>query len=418
MIPISEAIRIIKRETFSLPAETIELENSIGRVLAENIKADMNLPPFDRAQMDGFAVRTEDTKNAPAHLRIIGESVAGNGFDRKLNSVEAVRIMTGARIPIGANAVQQVELTRENYGFVEILEPPKLLQNINKCGSEIKKGKKIFAKGEIITEQMVAGIASFGYAKLKVFQQPSIKILSTGSEIVEINEIPKKDQIRNSNSIMLKFFAEKTGGTAGILPKVSDDLETLKNQIAEAVGIGAQVPISKFRINKSRPRNAKPEIVIITGGVSVGDYDFTKPALRELGAEFFFEKLSLKPGKPTVFAKLNDVLIFALPGNPVSVAVTYYLFVHRTIMQMQSAAITDLKDGFAIVSDKIKGAKERDSYLPVSLLTTKTGSLMIESLRFSGSSNFIAFARANALVFVPQNRTLERGDVAQILFLP
>ena len=417
MIPVPEAIKIIKRETFSLKSETIELENSIGRVLAENIKADMDLPPFDRSQMDGFAVKTDNTKNVPAHLRIIGESVAGSGFDKKLNSGEAVRIMTGARVPVGADSVQKVELTKENYGFVEILETTKLGQNINKCASEIKNGTKIFSKGEIITEQMIAAIASFGYAKLKVFQMPKVSIISTGSEIVEIGETPKKDQIRNSNSMMLKVLSEKTGADAEILPMVQDDFETLKNQIAEAVGILVEVPITKFRLKNSKVLSPKSKILIITGGVSVGDYDFTKPALKELGAEIFFEKVSLKPGKPTVFARLNDVLIFGLPGNPVSVAVTYYLFVRTAILQMQAATNCELKRGFAVCSDKIKSANERDCYLPVSLVTNKNGQLLIESLRFSGSSNFIAFSRADALVFVPQGKDLEKDETAEVLFL-
>ena len=139
--------------------------------------------------------------------------------------------------------------------------------------------------------------------------------------------------------------------------------------------------------------------------------------MRALGAEIFFEKVSLKPGKPTVFARLNDVLIFGLPGNPVSVAVTFYLFARRAILQMQSAKNPELKHGFAICADKIKGAKERDCYLPVSLVADKKGHLIIESLRFSGSSNFIAFARADALVFIPQGKNLEKGDVAEILLL-
>ncbi len=417
MIPIPEAIKIIRRETPILSSETIELENSINRILAEIVKADMDLPPFDRSQMDGFAVRVEDVKNVPAHLRIIGESVAGAGFDKKLKSGEAVRIMTGARVPEGANAVQKVESTRENYGFVEILEKPDIGQNINKRASEIKKSTKIFAKGELINEQMIAAIASFGYEKLKVFQKPQVKILSTGSEIVEISETPKKDQIRNSNSMMLKILTEKAGAESEILPHVRDDYETLKHKIAEAVGIGAEVPISNFKIKKSQIPNPKSQILIITGGVSVGDYDFTKPVLKELGAEIFFEKVSLKPGKPTVFARLNDVLIFGLPGNPVSVAVTFYLFVRTAILQMQTAKSSELKTGFAVCSDKIKSAKERDCYLPVSLSTNKKGQLIIESLRFSGSSNFIAFSRADALVFVQQGKDLEKGAAAEILFL-
>ncbi len=419
MISIFEAKKIIERETFSLDAETIDLENSIGRVLAENIRADMDLPPFDRSQMDGFAVRSDDTKNAPVKLKIIGESVAGKGFDHKMKAGEAVRIMTGARVPAGANAVQKVEVTKENDGFVEILESTKPTQNINKLASEIKKGTKVFAKGEVVNERMIAAIASFGYAKLKVFQKPQVSIFSTGSEIVEIGETPQKDQIRNSNSMMLKILTERAGANAEILPQVHDDFETLKNKIAEAVGLESKVqsPKSKAGKNKSKIQNPKSKILIITGGVSVGDYDFTKPVLRELGAEIFFEKVSLKPGKPTVFARIGDVLIFGLPGNPVSVAVTFYLFARHAIRRAQAAKNCALERGFAVCSDKIKGAKERDCYLPVSLSTDQKGALVIESLRFSGSSNFIAFSRADALVFIPQGKNLEKDDVAEILFL-
>jgi len=415
VISISEAIEIIKCESFALSSVTIDLENSVGRVLAEEICADMDLPPFDRSQMDGFAVKVSDTKNAPIKLKIIGESVAGKGFDGEINSGEAVRIMTGARVPKGADSVQKVESTREENGFIEILEPTKLQQNINLHASEIEKGSLIFEKGEIITEQMIAAIASFGYAKVEVFQKPKVSILSTGSEIVNIDETPQKDQIRNSNSIMLKAFAEKLKLETEVLPLVHDNFETLKNTIDQIVkGQRSKV---KGQKTKSQIPNPKSQILILTGGVSVGDYDFTKPALRELGAEIFFEKVSLKPGKPTVFAKLNDVLIFGLPGNPVSVAVTFALFARTAILQMQSAKNCELKKGFAVCSGKIKGAVERDCYLPVSLSTNKNGQLIIESLRFSGSSNFIAFSRADALVFIPQGKNLESGNGAEILYL-
>ncbi|MEO8073650.1 MAG: molybdopterin molybdotransferase MoeA, partial [Acidobacteriota bacterium] len=311
-------------------------------------------------------------------------------------SGEAVRIMTGARVPEGADAVQKVELTEETECFITVLEKTKLLQNVNVLASEIKKGTKIFSKGEIITENMIAAIASFGYAKINVYKKPKVGILSTGSEIVEIFEKPQKDQIRNSNSIMLKVFADKFAD-AKILPIVKDEIQNLKSKIQNAVN--------------------SYDILIITGGVSVGDYDFTKPVLRELGAEILFEKISLKPGKPTVFAKLNNCLIFGLPGNPVSAAVTFFLFVRTAILKMQSAKNSQLKHGFAVASRKLKGAKGRDSFLPALVETDKSGKLIIESLRFSGSSNFIAFSRANALVFVPQDKNLEQGDIAEILYL-
>jgi len=304
--------------------------------------------------------------------------------------------MTGARVPDGADAVQKVELTKEKDGFTTIIEKTKVRQNINAFASEIKKGAKVFSSGEVVTENMIAAIASFGYAKVEVFERSKVAILSTGSEIVDIGDTPQKDQIRNSNSIMLKVFADRFAN-AEILPSVKDDIKSLRMAIEKAA--------------------KNYDVLITTGGVSIGDYDFTKPVLRELGAEIFFEKISLKPGKPTVFAKLKNCLIFGLPGNPVSSAVTFYLFARTALLKMQRAKNCELKKGFAVVSNTIKAAKERDSFLPASLETDKKGKLIIESLRFNGSSNFIAFGRADALVFAPPGKNLESGDVAEILFL-
>jgi molybdenum cofactor synthesis domain-containing protein len=397
MIPISQALKIIKRETFSLENETVELSEVVGRVLAEEIRADMDLPPFDRSQMDGFAVKTKDTKNAPVKLKIVGESVAGKGWHNELNPGEAVRIMTGAFVPTGADSVQMVELTEEENGFIKILKPTKENQNVVRKSAEMKSGEKVFDSGEIVSENMIATLASFGYEKTKVAKRPKVIILATGSEIVDVSETPKQDQIRNSNSWMLAAFAKKFADVE-MLPIAKDDLENLKDTINAAI--------------------KSCDCLIISGGVSVGDYDFTKPALREIGAEIFFEKVSLKPGKPTVFAKLENTLIFGLPGNPVSVAVTFFAFVRTALLLMQNAKNSELEKGFAKLTHPIKATKERDALLPVSLKTNKKGHLTIETLRFSGSSNFIAFSQANALVFVPQDKSLEQNDVAEIYFLP
>ncbi len=407
MISIPEALNIIKRETFALSSETISLENSVGRVLAQEIRADMDLPPFDRSQMDGYAVRTKDVGDASedglVKLKIIGESVAGKGFDEKVKRGEAVRIMTGARVPDGADSVQKKELARETENdegesFVKILEPTKPRQNIVLKGAEIETGAKVFDDGELINVQMIASLASFGYAKVKVFKKPRVTILATGSEIVNVNQKPRRDQIRNSNSIMLKVFAENCAAETRVLPIVKDEIQNLKSKIKNCL--------------------SACDVLIISGGVSVGDYDFTKPALREIGAEIFFERVSLRPGKPTVFAKLDDTLIFGLPGNPVSVAVTFFLFVRTALLKMQGAKDCELKKGCAVAAKEIKGAKERDSFLPVFVETNKKGELVIESLHFGGSSNFIAFSRANALAFVPKGKAYKPSDVIEIAYLP
>lgn len=415
MIPISEALKIIERETFSLETETIDLHKIIGRVLAEDIFADMDLPPFDRSQMDGFALKTKDVENAfeenPVKLKIVGESIAGKGFDEKIKRGDAVRIMTGARVPKGADAVQKKELARESEeGFVEILEAAKPHQNFVAKAAEIKKGARVLEKGETLNARMTAVLASFGYSQVKVFRKPRISVLATGSEIVSVDETPLRDQIRDSNSASLKSFAEKAGAIVEILPRVKDDFENLKMQIAVTVGL-------KIKGQRSKVKGQKSEILILSGGVSVGDYDFTKPALRALGAEIFFEKVALRPGKPIVFAKLNDCLIFGLPGNPVSVAVTFHLFVRQAILQMQGAKNYSLREGFAILTKPLKGAKGRDSFIPARLNFNKNAQVSVEPVRWSGSSDFIGFARAECLIFVPQNVNPASGETVKIIFL-
>ncbi len=398
MIPISKAFKFIDRETIPLRTERVELTDAAGRVLSEKIVADTDLPPFDRSQMDGFAVKAADTANIPADLRIVGESAAGRGWHKTLKAGEAVRIMTGAPVPDGADSVQKVELTHEtNDKNVTIVEPTEKGRFIVRKASEIQKGTAIFKTGEIITENMIAALAAFGYAKVKVTKLPRISIVGTGSEIVEITKKPGRDQIRNSNSVMLDSLCRRFGADTLVLPNVKDEISDLKLEIATAA------------------KNI--EILILTGGVSVGKYDHTKTALKELGAEIFFEKVCLKPGKPAVFARLGKTLIFGLPGNPVSAAVTFQLFVRKAILKFQSAAITDLKKGFAILASDANAARERDTYLPSRLETDRSGHLTAHPLKWQGSSDFIGFAKADSLIFIPKRGRLLKGDVTAIVYL-
>ena len=410
MIPISSAIKLIQENTGTLGNEKVHLADSVGRVLAEDIAADTDLPPFDRSQMDGYAVIAADTINAPVLLTIVGESAAGRGWRGELKRGEAVSIMTGASVPVGADAVQRVELTRDvpvpgwNAGthgtggtHIEIIEPVKKGTAIVRRGAEIKKGETIFKSGEFITENMIAALAAFGYAKVKVGKQPRVAILGTGSEIVEINKKPGRDQIRNSNSAMLEVVCRRFGGEATILPIVRDDISDLKFQISNAV--------------------KQQDILIITGGVSVGKYDHTKTALAENGADIFFDKVRLKPGKPAVFARLGKTLIFGLPGNPVSAAVTFHLFVRKAILQMQGAAMTDLRTGFAVLTSEARAARERDTYLPSRTETNKLGQLVAVPLKWLGSSDFVGFARADSMIFIPKGGYLKKGEIAGIVFL-
>ncbi|MFN0139361.1 MAG: gephyrin-like molybdotransferase Glp [Pyrinomonadaceae bacterium] len=399
MIPVSKAIKLIDRESRKIGSEKIALSAAVGRILAENIVADSDLPPFDRSQMDGYAVVASETKNAPVTLKVVGESAAGHGWHRKLRSGEAVRIMTGAPVPSGADAVQKVELTHEVDSVVTINEAAKRGQNIVRRGEEIKRGKRVVASGEVVTENMIAVLASFGYARVSVGKRPRVAILATGSEIVDIAKRPGRDQIRNSNSAMLDVLCRKFGAETTVLPMVGDDIAKLKSAIKSAV------------------RNLKSEILIVTGGVSVGKYDHTKAALNELGAEIFFEKVCLKPGKPAVFARLGKTLIFGLPGNPVSAAVTFHLFVRRAILNAQRASFVDLKRGAAVLAADAKAARDRDTYLPARLETNRSGQLVAIPLRSQGSSDFVGFARADSLIFIPKGKMKNEGDVAEVAIL-
>ncbi len=397
MIDISKAIKMIGRETGSLGAEKVDIADAVGRVLRADIVADTDLPPFDRSQMDGFAVVAADTKNAPVTLKIVGESAAGKGWHKMMAHGEAVRIMTGAPVPEGADSIQKVEVTKESDAHVAILEPTEKGRFIVRQSSEIKKGKTIFKSGEIITENMIATLAAFGYAKIKVARRPRVAIIGTGTEIVEIAKKPGRDQIRNSNSVMLDVFCRRFGAETSVLPNIKDEISDLKYEISKA---GKNV-----------------DILILTGGVSVGKYDHTKTALTGLGAEIFFDKVRLKPGKPAVFARLGKTLIFGLPGNPVSAAVTFHLFVRKAILKLQGAVKTDIKKGFAVLASDAKAARERDTYLPSRLETNNLGMLVAYPLKWLGSSDFIGFAQADSLIFVRKGEQKVKGEIAEIVYL-
>jgi molybdopterin molybdotransferase len=399
MIPVREAISIVLGQTSRLAVESVALGDSLNRVLAEDIIADCDLPPFDRAQMDGYAVRAEDVSKTPARLGIAGESAAGSGWHHEMKAGEAVRIMTGAPVPLGADAVQQVELTRESNGHVEILESVDAGRSIVKRASEIRTGETVLRAGEDINAAMIATLASFGYAQVKVGRRPRVAIMATGSELVDIDQKPGKDQIRDSNNYTLAAYAKLAGATVDRLPLAGDDTEELKKQMAAAA--------------------ERSDVLITSGGVSMGVYDFTKAALKELGAEIFFERVSLRPGKPTVFGRLGHTLLFGLPGNPVSVAVTFNLFARAALRAMQGAKEPALREEMAALARDLKGSIDRESYLPAVLRTDEKGTLLAEPLKWGGSSDFVAFARATALIDVPAGvKIVDAGTPVKIVRLP
>ncbi|HEY0084030.1 MAG TPA: gephyrin-like molybdotransferase Glp [Pyrinomonadaceae bacterium] len=405
MIPVSEAIRIVEAQTPRLRAEAVALAEARGRVLAEDVIADTDLPPFDRALMDGYAVRAADieraTQSAPVRLSVVGEAAAGAGWRGRLQPGEAVRIMTGAPVPAGADSVQQVEVTRETEGgaFVEIERATTPSQFITKRATEIKRGEIVLSAGETINAAMMAALASFGYARVSVGARPRVSVLATGSELVAVGAQPGADQIRDSNTYSLLAYAEAAGASVEHAPLAGDEVELLQRVIGE--------------------RAASADVLVLSGGVSMGVYDFTKTALGALGAEIFFERVSLRPGKPTVFARLGRTLVFGLPGNPVSVSVTFNLFARTAIRAMQGARDVGLVEEQAVLGREARGAVERASYLPAKLHTDARGRLVAEPLRWGGSSDFVAFTRADALVIIAAGvKLVEAETIVRVVRLP
>ena len=228
MISVAEAIQIVKEQTRRLATEKVAIHESLDRVLAEDIVADTDLPPFNRSQMDGYAVRAEDTNDAPVRLRIVGESAAGKGWHHQLKEGEAVRIMTGAPVPEGADAVQQVELAHElkDNTVVELLESVALAKSIVERGSEITRGETILRPGFVINPAMQAVLASFGYATVEVSRKPRVAVMATGSELVAVDQAPGQDQIRDSNNYSIAAYAQRAGAVVERLP-LTGDITTL-----------------------------------------------------------------------------------------------------------------------------------------------------------------------------------------------
>jgi len=402
MLRIEEALQLILDRTPRLATEEVALAESLGRVLARDALSDLDLPPFDRARMDGYAVRSADTRGAgaasPARLRGVGEAAAGRAFEGAVGAGEAVRIMTGAPVPAGADAIEKIEVVRVLAdGAVELEAPVKPGQFVTPRASEARAGEVMVEAGSRVTPASAAVLASFGYDRVIVARRPRLALLSTGSELVEVGSLPGPAQIRNSNTYSLAGYAAAAGAevaSAGIVP---DDFAATRRAI-EAAAAGA-------------------DVVMLSGGVSMGDYDLVKPVLRELGAEVLLERVAMHPGKPTVFARLGGAVIFGLPGNPVSVAVSFHLFARPALLRMQGARETGLPRARVFAAGRVKGAPPRRSHQPARLML-RDGRAEAEPLKWGGSSDLVAFMRADALVVVPEDRpSVEAGELVEVILL-
>ncbi|HXK11138.1 MAG TPA: gephyrin-like molybdotransferase Glp [Vicinamibacteria bacterium] len=397
MLPVEKALETVLAEVSSLPHEDVALADAVSRVLAEDVRSDIDLPPFDRAAMDGYAVRSGDVAAAPAALEVIGEVRAGQWPDLPVGPGQAVRIMTGAPVPPGADAVQQVEKTQPLDEFrVTLLAAVAPGANVALRGSEVRAGDVVLTRGRVIDPAAVAVLASAGHSRVRVARRPVVAVLVTGDEIVDVSAAPGPGQIRNGNGPALLALARAAGGDARPLGVAPDRQEAIEAALRPALAA---------------------DVLLVSGGVSAGDYDLVEPALLDLGARFLFTKVAIRPGAPLVFGRIGKTLVFGLPGNPVSTQVTFDVFVRPALRKMQGARVLARPRVGVELLEPVHNRSGRTSHVPVRV-RSEDGRLVARPVRSMGSADLTAHARANALVVIGAGRShAEAGETAEALLL-
>ncbi len=316
MISFESALQKILGRLEPMGVETVALTDALGRVLAESVRAPRNLPPQDNSAMDGYAFRHADAVEPNPVLTVIDESAAGKRAPKEVGEGQAVKIMTGAPLPKGADTVVQLENVVEMDGEIEFSSIPKKGANVRYEGEDVREGEEVLPRGSRIRPAEVGMLASMGRSFLKVHQRPRVAILSTGDEIVEIDARADGGRIINSNSYGLSAQIQESGGIPMRLGIGKDDRQVLIEMLENASGA---------------------DMVLTTGGVSMGDYDYTRDLLSDWGVEVKFWKVAVKPGKPLLFGMKGRVPVFGLPGNPVSAMVTFEQFVRPALRKLLGA---------------------------------------------------------------------------------
>jgi len=397
VVTVEDALAVVLRESLPLPAEEVALADALQRVLAEDVHADADLPPFDRAAMDGYALRAEDVALAPARLSVVGGVRAGEWPAMTVGPHQAVRIMTGAPVPGGANAVQPVETTRTLAdGLVEIAGAVAPGANVAPRGCEVRRGDVVLPRGRRLDPAALAVLASVGCVRPRVGRRPRVAVLVTGDEVVDAASTPAPAQIRNSNGPAVAAQLRLAGAEVATLGLAPDRREALAAALA---------------------RGFDADVLVVSGGVSAGDYDLVEPVLLEAGASFFFTRVAIKPGAPLVFGRRGATLVFGLPGNPVSAQVTSELFVRPCLLRLQGALPPLRPRATVELLAPVGNRSGRTSHAPA-LVRAREGRLLARPLRSLGSGDLVAHARANALVVMEAGRShAAAGETAPALLL-
>lgn len=392
MISFEKALEIISNAAYPFDNEEISIENCLGRILASDFFTDRDYPPFNRASMDGFAIKFDDFQQAIRDYKIIETIYAGQKSKFELKSGECYKIMTGAAVPLFANMIIRVEDSQEIApNFVKLAsENPKINQNIAQKGEDKKAKTLILSKGTVINQAALATLAVVGKSKVWVYKSPTLAIVSTGNELRKVSETVNDVQIRESNSYLIRAAFENYKITPNLLLHSLDNEAELTQNLSQAL---------------------KHNIVVISGGVSAGDADFVPQILQNLGVKMLFHKVQIKPGKPFWFGigPLNTI-VFALPGNPLSVQVATKIFIAHFLQKCLSIA-KPLFIEVPILEDRIK-KNTLDEFLPCVLeFGEKTG---VISKKFNGSGDISATIETDGFYLHPKNKQiLKSGDLVQ-----
>ena len=413
---VEDAKRIILEHAIPLGAEQVPLRDAVGRVLAQDLTASTPLPPFDNSAMDGYALRASDTATAaseqPVILQVVGEVAAGHVFDRVLGSGEAVKIMTGAAVPAGADSVVMLEdarlrsdghqgqaecRTRAASGRgeqVEIFHPVAPGSHVRSAGEDIKAGEMALKTGTILHVQHLGLLAGLGYGAVAVSRRPSVAIVATGSELVDIDQPLSPGKIRNSNSLVLEALLRRIGVEPTDAGTVVDEQALIRQRLEEA---------------------ARCDVILISGGVSVGAHDLVKRVLKELGMETLLWRVNMKPGKPLLVGRLRGNMVFGLPGNPISCVVGFLVFIAPFLRKAMGAQDFDEGMVCARLIQPLR-KKEPKMQLFTACLREDQGTLVVTPTPQQGSGMLNSLAQANAFIVVPEEiMEVKSGECVEVL---
>jgi molybdopterin molybdotransferase len=397
LLSVSEAQAIVLREARSRAAvETPLTPAALGLVLAADVASDMDMPPHDKSMMDGYAVRRDDLPDGRGVLRVVEEITAGQTPRHVLGAGEAARIMTGAPIPAGADAVVIVERTRQlDGGRVQIEDrPPEPGQNILPRGREMRAGEVVLAAGSVLRPQELGLLATVGRPSALLVPAPRVAVLSTGDELVEAPAVPGPGQIRNSNGPMLAALAARAGTVALSLGIARDRLDSLRPLVEQGL---------------------KADMLVLSGGVSAGVLDLVPGVLAEAGVMAHFHKVAMKPGKPVLFGSRDDggrrTLVFGLPGNPVSTLACFALFVRPALRRLAGHADAGPRTVPAVLAEDFSYRTDRPTYHPARLEVSPAG-WRVRPVPWFGSADLRGLAKADALLPLPAGDHRHRAGQA------